>query len=96
MNELLAEPSRTEITEEDISAHLYTGKFHDDIPDPDLIIRTSGEERTSNFLVWQSAYSELMFTDTLWPDFTAEEFGNLCEQFSHRKRRFGGRDKDDK
>ena len=96
VNELLAEPGRTEITEEDISAHLYTGRVHDDIPDPDLIIRTSGEERTSNFLVWQSAYSELMFTDTLWPDFTAEEFGNLCEQFSHRKRRFGGRDKDDK
>lgn len=96
VNELLAEPGRTEITEEDISAHLYTGRFHDDIPDPDLIIRTSGEERTSNFLVWQSAYSELMFTDILWPDFTPEEFGNLCEQFSHRKRRFGGRDKDDK
>ena len=83
-----------ELTEEDISRHLYTGEL--DIPDPDLIIRTSGEERTSNFLVWQGAYSELMFTDTLWPDFTPEEFEEMCEKFTHRKRRFGGRDKEDK
>jgi len=82
------------LTEDDISAHLYTGHFG--IPDPDLVIRTSGEERTSNFLPWQSAYSELMFTDTLWPDFTAEELTELCEAFSHRKRRFGGRDEKDK
>ena len=83
-----------DLTEEDISRHLYTGEL--DIPDPELIIRTSGEERTSNFLVWQSAYSELMFTDTLWPDFTPAEFADMCEQFTHRKRRFGGRDKEDK
>lgn len=83
-----------ELTEEDISQHLYTGELG--IPDPDLIIRTSGEERTSNFLVWQSAYSELMFTDTLWPDFTPEEFADMCEKFSHRKRRYGGREKEDK
>ena len=83
-----------ELTEEDISRHLYTGEL--DIPDPELIIRTSGEERTSNFLVWQSAYSELMFTDTLWPDFTPDEFADMCEQFTHRKRRFGGREKEDK
>ena len=82
-----------EITEEDISRHLYTGEL--DIPDPDLIIRTSGEERTSNFLVWQGAYSELMFTDTLWPDFTAEEFAEMCDAFSHRNRRYGGREKED-
>ena len=90
VNELLAEPGRTEITEEDISAHLYTGRFHDDIPDPDLIIRTSGEERTSNFLVWQSAYSELMFTDTLWPDFGERDLDEAIVAFQQRDRRFGG------
>ena len=83
-----------ELSEEDISKHLYTGELN--IPDPELVIRTSGEERTSNFLVWQSAYSELMFTDTLWPDFTPTEFADMCEKFTHRKRRFGGRDKEDK
>ena len=83
-----------DITEEDISRHLYTGEL--DIPDPDLIIRTSGEERTSNFLVWQGAYSELMFTDTLWPDFTPAEFADMCEKFTHRDRRYGGRNKEDK
>ena len=84
----------SEITEDDISAHLYTGELG--IPDPDLIIRTSGEERTSNFLPWQAAYSELMFTDTLWPDFTPEEYAEMLEKYSHRKRRFGGRDEEDK
>ena len=83
------------ITADEIDAHLYTGKLHYDIPDPDLIIRTSGEERLSNFLIWQSAYSEMMFTDTLWPDFTPEEYGRMIEEYSHRKRRFGGREKED-
>lgn len=59
------------------------------LPDPDLVIRTSGEARISNFLLWQSAYSEYEFIDTLWPDFTAEEFGRLVEKFSTRDRRFG-------
>lgn len=86
----------TDITEDDISKYLYSGSAHLNVPDPDLIIRTSGEERTSNFLVWQSAYSELMFTDTLWPDFTEEEYADLIEQYTHRKRRFGGREKEDK
>lgn len=81
-----------EIEEIDISRNLFTGKF--DIPDPDLIIRTSGEERISNFLLWQSAYSELMFTDTLWPDFTSDEFKRMCENFKNRDRRFGGRNKE--
>lgn len=80
------------VTEEEISNHLYSGALHLDVPDPDLIIRTSGEERISNFLIWQSAYSELMFTDTLWPDFTPEEFTRMIEQYTHRKRRFGGRE----
>lgn len=83
-----------DITEEDISKYLYTGEHC--IPDPDLIIRTSGEERTSNFLLWQSAYSELMFTDTLWPDFSPEEFKNMCEKFEGRDRRFGGRKEEEK
>lgn len=60
-----------------------------DIPDPDLIIRTSGEQRLSNFLPWQSVYSELYFTDTLWPDFTEEEFLAILAQYSARERRMG-------
>ncbi len=61
-----------------------------DLPDPDLIIRTSGETRTSNFLLWQSAYAEYEFTETLWPDFTAEELAGIVVRFSQRERRFGG------
>ncbi len=79
------------LTEDDISSYLYSGSKHYDVPDPDLIIRTSGEERMSNFLTWQSAYSELMFTDTLWPDFTPEEYQSMLEAFASRNRRFGGR-----
>ncbi|MGP3696367.1 polyprenyl diphosphate synthase [Rhodobacter sp. NSM] len=60
------------------------------IPDPDLVIRTSGETRTSNFLSWQSAYAEYEFTPTLWPDFTARELETIIERFSSRERRFGG------
>ena len=59
------------------------------LPDPDLVIRTSGEARISNFLLWQSAYAEYQFIDTLWPDFTAEEFGRVISSFSHRERRYG-------
>lgn len=62
-----------------------------DVPDPDLIIRTSGELRTSNFLLWQSAYSEYYFTDVLWPDFDKAEFDKALESFSKRERRMGGR-----
>ncbi len=61
-----------------------------ELPDLDLLIRTSGELRISNFLLWQSAYTELWFTDTLWPDFTEEEFKKALEDFSRRERRFGG------
>ena len=84
------------LTEEDISKHLYSGSLHLNVPDPDLIIRTSGEERTSNFLPWQAAYSELMFTDTLWPDYTPEEYEEMLRTFAGRNRRFGGRNEDDK
>ena len=80
-----------DLTEDDISRYLWSGSAHFDVPDPDLIIRTSGEERISNFLTWQSAYSELMFTDTLWPDFTPEEYASMIDAYADRDRRFGGR-----
>ena len=60
------------------------------LPDPDLVIRTSGEARISNFLLWQSAYAEYEFIDTLWPDISADEFTRLCEAYGGRERRFGG------
>jgi len=60
-----------------------------DYPDVDLVIRTSGEKRISNFLIWQSAYSELYFTSVLWPDFDENEFDNALRDFSNRKRKFG-------
>lgn len=75
------------ISEELISSYLDT----DDLPDPDLLIRTSGELRVSNFLLWQIAYSEFYITDTLWPDFDKEELLKAIESYSHRQRRFGGR-----
>ena len=61
-----------------------------DLPDPDLVIRTSGETRISNFLLWQSAYAEYEFTETLWPDFTADELARILARFAVRERRFGG------
>ena len=75
------------IDEAAISAELDTRG----IPDPDLLIRTSGEVRLSNFLLWQSAYAELLFLETLWPDFGEEEFAAALERFASRERRFGGR-----
>jgi undecaprenyl diphosphate synthase len=59
------------------------------IPDPDLIVRTSGESRISNYLLWQSAYSEFLFTDTLWPDFRKDEFRNALDSYAKRDRRYG-------
>jgi undecaprenyl diphosphate synthase len=76
-----------EVTERTISNHLFTRG----IPDPDLVIRTSGEQRTSNFLIWQSAYSEWYFTPILWPDFGKEALREAIEEFGKRSRRFGGR-----
>jgi len=76
-----------EITENLINQYLYT----DGMPDPDLIIRTSGEMRLSNFLVWQSVYSELWVTETLWPDFHREEFLRAILDYQKRERRFGAR-----
>jgi undecaprenyl diphosphate synthase len=74
-------------SEEDFRAHLYAPDMHD----PDLIIRTSGEQRISNYLLWQGAYSELVFRDELWPDFSREAFSQSLEEFTARRRRFGGR-----
>lgn len=85
----LFEEGIKEVDEDALSRHLYTGDF--DIPDPELIIRTSGEERLSNFLMWQAAYSEFVFTDVLWPDFTPEEYEKCIEEYQSRDRRFGGR-----
>ena len=62
-----------------------------EIPDVDLFVRSSGEQRTSNFLIWQSAYAEYVFTDTLWPDFGPEELRSAIEEYARRRRRFGGR-----
>lgn len=75
------------ITEAMISDNLYTAG----VPDPDLVIRTSGEKRLSNFLLWQCAYSEFVFTDVLWPDFTESDLKEAIEEYQHRKRRYGGR-----
>lgn len=74
-------------TEEDFHRHLYAPEMHD----PDLLIRTSGEERISNYLLWQCAYSEIVFRPELWPDFSREAFEEALAEFSRRKRRFGGR-----
>ncbi len=74
-------------TEEEFGSRLYAPDMHD----PDLLIRTSGERRISNYLLWQCAYSELVFRDELWPDFTREAFEESLEEFEARQRRFGAR-----
>ena len=76
----------SDVTETLISSRLDTA----DLPDPDLVIRTSGEARTSNFLPWQAAYAEYEFTPTLWPDFTPDELASIVARFGNRERRFGG------
>ena len=84
VNELIKQ-GKTEITAEDIDANLYTAG----VPDPDLVIRTSGEYRISNFLLWQSAYAEYYFADCYWPDFDKNELLKAIESFSKRERRYG-------
>ncbi len=79
--------SGEEVDETTFARHLYAPEM----PDPDLVIRTSGELRVSNFLLWQSAYAEFVFTDTLWPDFGPDEFRAAIEDYASRRRRFGGR-----
>lgn len=77
----------SEVTEDDLRAALYAPELHD----PELLIRTSGEQRISNFLLWQCAYSELYFSDKLWPDFDEAELDAALAEYSARQRRFGGR-----
>jgi undecaprenyl diphosphate synthase len=79
--------SGVDVDEESFGRYLYAP----DMPDPDLVIRTSGELRVSNFLLWQSAYAEFAFIDTLWPDFGPDEFRAAIEDYASRRRRFGGR-----
>lgn len=83
-HDLIEEPSR-QVEMEDFPKYLVT----DGIPDPDLLIRTSGEKRISNYLLWQASYTEFVFTDVLWPDFRREEFRAALEEYSMRQRRFG-------
>ena len=75
----------SKVNEQLIAKHLYTNSG----PDPDLVIRTGGETRLSNFLLWQSSYSELYFTDTLWPDFSPKELDKAVKEYQRRERRFG-------
>jgi undecaprenyl diphosphate synthase len=76
-----------QVDERSLAAHLY----HPELPDPDLIIRTAGESRISNFLLWQSAYSEIHVTETLWPDFDIQDLKRAIQDYQGRTRRFGGR-----
>jgi undecaprenyl diphosphate synthase len=76
-----------DVDEQALAAHLYAPEM----PDPDLVVRTSGERRVSNFLLWQLAYSELVFVDTLWPDFGADELRAALQEYARRRRRYGGR-----
>lgn len=79
--------SLTSVNEEQLRRHLYAPELHD----PELLIRTSGELRTSNFLLWQSAYSELFFSEKLWPDFSPADLDEALADYAGRQRRFGGR-----
>lgn len=81
----LLKSNKQEVSEEEFKSYLYTGNQ----PDPDLIIRTGGEKRLSGYLPFQSVYSELYFTDTLWPDFNVEEFDKALDDFAQRQRNFG-------
>jgi undecaprenyl diphosphate synthase len=74
------------VTEQEISSHLYTAG----LPDPDLLIRTSGEMRVSNFLLWQIAYAEILVTETLWPDFNRARLLEAFVEYQKRERRYGG------
>lgn len=89
MQEIMNEGvSMKDINEEMITQHLYTKGM----PDPDVIVRTGGQVRLSNFLIWQMSYSELIFTDTLWPDMNDEQIDLLLTEYAGRKRRYGGND----
>ena len=89
VNKIIAEKRSTPVTESDFVSYLYAP----DIPDPDLLIRTGGEMRLSNFLLWELSYAELYVTDTYWPDFNEETLAEALGSFGTRKRRFGGLNK---
>jgi len=86
VNNILKENNKKDISEEEISKNLY----NPDIPDPELIIRTSGEFRISNFLLWEAAYSEFYITDKFWPEFDKDELLKAIESYNKRERKFGG------
>lgn len=86
VNSIIAKEGFPVMTEESLRSYLYLP----DVPDPDLLIRTSGEKRISNFLLWQIAYTELYFTDTLWPDFGEDDLDAAIAEYNKRERRFGG------
>ena len=91
VQELAAQSAKGMIKPEEISAGDIEQQLDTcGLPPVDLVIRTSGDMRLSNFLLWQTAYAELWFTDTNWPDFTPEEFGRALYDYAHRDRRFGG------
>lgn len=83
---MLIDAGKTQVTEDDFAGAIYTAHC----PDPDLIVRTGGDIRLSNFLLWQAAYAELYFTDTLWPDLAPHEIDRIVADFYRRKRRYGG------
>ena len=86
VNSLMSSGAKSPVTEEDLRSHFYLP----DVPDPDLIIRTSGELRLSNFWLWESAYSEYYFTNIHWPDFGEEELRKALDSYAGRERRYGG------
>jgi len=87
---LVAEAREGRLAPEDVDEQLFSSRLSfPDLPDPDLFIRTGGEQRLSNFLLWQSAYSELYFSDLMWPDFGAEAYAEALAEFARRQRRFG-------
>jgi undecaprenyl diphosphate synthase len=91
VRKLAAEVAAGELSPEDVDEQAIASRlYHPEVPDPDLIVRTSGEQRLSNFLLWQSAYSELYFTGVLWPDFRREHLMEALQAYSGRSRRFGG------
>ncbi len=85
VNQLIQSPPKRPITEQEFSSYLYTSE----IPDPDIMIRTGGETRLSNFMLWQLSYTELFFSPTLWPDFSEQEFNSILDKYAHIERRIG-------
>ncbi len=90
VREIAKKVAKGEISESDITEKLISEGLYSGTPECDLIIRPSGEERLSNFLLWESAYSEFVFMDVLWPDFTEDDLNKAIEEYSRRNRRFGG------